>query len=128
MTTRPAGAKPSSLGVDATCDFLRRYAPFNRMPEETLRALTAKLELKRFAKDATILTTQNGPVAHLYIVQRGLVGSRPNNVQSDIASTLGPGDLFPVGALSAGGATTSWNCAACRPSSSGIARRRSPRS
>ena len=106
MTIVSAGAKTAPLAVDATCDFLRRYAPFNRMPEETLRALPAKLSLERFAKDATILTTQSGPVAHLYIVQRGLVGSRPNNVQADTDRTLGPGDLFPVGALSAGGATT----------------------
>jgi CBS domain-containing protein len=106
MMTTPAGAKAAPLAVEATCDFLRRYAPFNRMPEETLRALVPKLVLVHFAKDATILTTQSGPVAQLFIVQRGLVGSRPNNVQADTDRTLGPGDLFPVGALSAGGATT----------------------
>ena len=49
---------------------------------------------------------QSGPVAHLYIIQRGLVGSRPNNLQADPDRTLGPGELFPVGALSAGGTTT----------------------
>jgi len=106
MTTNPTGANTRPLPVDTACEFLRRYAPFNRMPEEMLRSLVPKLSLVHFAKDATILTTQNGPVAHLYIVQRGLVGSRPNNVQADPDRTLGPGDLFPVGALSAGGATT----------------------
>jgi CBS domain-containing protein len=35
-----------------------------------------------------------------------LVGSRPNNAQADPDRTLGPGELFPIGALSAGGATT----------------------
>jgi CBS domain-containing protein len=106
MTTSAQGPNAGPLDVDTACDFLRRYAPFNRMPEETLRALPPKLALLHFAKDTTILTTQSGPVAHLYIVQRGLVGSRPNNVQADPDRTLGPGDLFPVGALSAGGATT----------------------
>ena len=59
-----------------------------------------------FAKDATIVATHTGPVTHLHIVQRGLVGSRPNNAQADPDRTLGPGELFPVGALSAGGTTT----------------------
>jgi len=106
MRTKPDGVQATPLAIDTTCDFLRRYAPFNRMPEETLRALVPKLQLANFAKDATILSTKNGPVTHLFIVQRGLVGSRPNNVQADPDGTLGPGDLFPVGALSAGGATT----------------------
>jgi len=106
MRTSPGGVQVMPLAVDATCEFLRRYPPFNRMPEETLRALVPKLQLMNFAKDATILSTQSGSVTHLFIVQRGLVGSRPNNVQADLDRTLGPGDLFPVGALSAGGATT----------------------
>ena len=106
MKTNPAAVQSTPLAIDTTCEFLRRYAPFNRMPEETLRALVPKLHLVNFAKDATILSTQSGPVTHLFIVQSGLVGSRPNNVQADPDRTLGPGDLFPVGALSAGGATT----------------------
>jgi CBS domain-containing protein len=106
MTTNPAAAKATPLAVDTALQFLRRYAPFNGMQSEMLRGLVPKLKLVNFAKDATILSTQSGPVSHLYIVQRGLVGSRPNNVQADPDRTLGPGDLFPVGALSAGGATT----------------------
>ena len=53
-----------------------------------------------------MLATQSGPVTHLHIVQRGLVGSRPNNAEADPDRALGPGELFPVGALSAGGSTT----------------------
>ena len=87
-------------------DFLRRYAPFNRMREDALRALVPRLTLASFAKDATILSTQSGPIADLHIIRRGLVGSRPNNTQANPDRTLGPGELFPVGALSAGGTTT----------------------
>ena len=87
-------------------DFLRRYAPFNRMRDDALRALVPRLRLASFAKDATILSTQSGPIADLHIIRRGLVGSRPNNTQADPDRTLGPGELFPVGALSAGGTTT----------------------
>ncbi len=65
-----------------------------------------RLRLAYFAKDATILSVQSGPVADLYIIQRGLVGRRPDSLQADPDRTLGEGELFPVGALSAGGTTT----------------------
>jgi len=106
MTSPAPAAATSPPTVDATCDFLRRYAPFSRIHEETLRSLVPKLRLAHFPKDATILSTRSGPVTHLHIVQRGVVGSRPNNAQADPDRTLGPGEMFPVGALSAGGTTT----------------------
>jgi len=87
-------------------EFLRRFVPFDRMSDTALTFLVGRLSVARFAKDATILATHSGRVAHLHIVERGLVGSRPNNVQADPDRTLGPGELFPVGALSAGGTTT----------------------
>jgi CBS domain-containing protein len=96
----------ASPDPDATCEFLRRHVPFDRMSEETVRSLIAKLRPARFPKDATILSAQGGEVTHLHIIDSGLVGSRPNNAQADPDRTLGPGELFPVGALSAGGATT----------------------
>ena len=92
--------------AEATTEFLRRYAPFNRMSDAALALVVPRLKHVHFAKDATILATHMGPVANLHIVQRGLVGSRPNNTQADPDRTLGPGELFPVGALSAGGTTT----------------------
>ena len=47
-----------------------------------------------------------GPVEHLHIVHRGLVGSRTTDSRLEPDATLGPGEAFPVGALSAGGAST----------------------
>jgi CBS domain-containing protein len=76
------------------------------MGDAALALLVSRLMHVHYAKDATILATHMGPVANLHIVQRGLVGSRPNNTQADPDRTLGPGELFPVGALSAGGTTT----------------------
>jgi CBS domain-containing protein len=90
----------------ATCEFLRRHVPFDRMSEEAVRSLAPRLKLARYPKDATILSAQGGEVTHLHIIEEGLVGSRPNHAQADPDRTLGPGELFPVGALSAGGATT----------------------
>ncbi len=90
----------------STQAFLRQHAPFNRMSEAALAFLSERLERAEFAKDARILTPQSGPVAHLHIVERGLVASRPNNAQADPDRTHGPGELFPVGALSTAGTTT----------------------
>lgn len=92
--------------ADAATEFLRHYAPFNRMSETALAFLAARIEHVDFVKDAVVLAPHMGPLRYLYIVETGLVGSRPNNVQADPDRTLGPGELFPVGALSAGGATT----------------------
>jgi CBS domain-containing protein len=99
-----SAAEPS--GAAATRDFLRRYAPFDRMSDDALEFLVPRLTRAEFAKDATILSVQSGPVASLYIVERGVVGRRPDSTQADPDRTLGAGELFPVGALSAGTTTT----------------------
>ncbi len=57
--------------------------------------MVPRLELAHFAKDATILSVQSGPVASLYIVQRGLVGSRPDSLQADPDRTLGARRAVP---------------------------------
>jgi CBS domain-containing protein len=92
--------------LDETVDFLRHCPPFSGMRDEVVRALAPHLARVSFAKDATILSAQTGPVVALYIVERGLVGRRPDDTQANPDRTLGPGELFPVGALSAGGTTT----------------------
>jgi CBS domain-containing protein len=96
----------SLCDAPALREFLRRYTPFDRMGNAALDFLVARLRPVRFAKDATILSVQSGPVADLYIIAKGLVGRRPDSLQADPDRTLGEGELFPVGALSAGGKTT----------------------
>ena len=98
--------RTNTVAIDEARAFLSRHPPFNRMSEEALAFLAPRLALARFAKDGTILATHSGPVPHLHIVLRGLVGRRPDSLQSVAERTLGPGEMFPVGALSAGGATT----------------------
>ena len=95
-----------AVATDATREFLQRHTPFSGMSAAALDFLVTRLSRAEFAQDGTILATRSGPVSHLHIVERGLVGSRPDNVQSAPDRTLGPGELFPVGALSAGGSTT----------------------
>ncbi len=92
--------------AEAILAFLRRHAPWNRVAEEALRAVVPKMREARFTRDSTILSSRSGPVTDLVIIERGLVGSRPNTAQARPDRTLGPGELFPIGALSAGGSTT----------------------
>ena len=92
----PAVSAGTSIRISAP-DFAAAWA---------LAFMIPRLKLAHFAKDATILSVQSGPVANLYIIQRGLVGRRPDSLQADPDRTLGAGELFPVGALSAGGTTT----------------------
>ena len=91
--------------VDSTCDFLRRHPPFNRMGDACLRALVPRLRLAYFARDTQIASPRSGPVEALYIIQRGTVGSRSDGPAADPDPALGPGELFPIGSLSAGEAT-----------------------
>ena len=79
MSTTSAANAGTCAGLDVTLDFLRRHPPFDRMRDDVLRAMTTKLALAHFAKDAIILSAQNGPVAQLHIIERGVVGRRPND-------------------------------------------------
>jgi CBS domain-containing protein len=92
--------------ADATRAFLRRHAPFDAMADDAIDWAIPRLSLVYFPKDATILTPASGPVEHLHVIHRGRVGSRPDDPRAEPDPTLGAGELFPVGALSAGGATT----------------------
>ena len=57
---RHAGNEPRAPKRRA--EFLRRYAPFNRMTDAALAFLVPRLQLVHFAKDEKILATQSGPV------------------------------------------------------------------
>jgi len=97
---------PELAPADAMIEFLRRHVPFDRMSEDVLHRLAANVQVVSYSRDSAIVAPDHGPVTHLYIVQQGLVGSRPDQARADPDRTLGPGELFPVGALSAGGSTT----------------------
>jgi CBS domain-containing protein len=98
MTTTPP------LVLEATRAFLRRHTPFDRMSDAALEFAIPRMALAYFAKDTPILGPDAGPVTHLHVVQRGLVASHAADPSLDPDPTAGPGECFPVGALSAGGA------------------------
>ncbi len=77
------------------------------MREETLRALVPKLSARVFreGRDDPVRAERSGR-GTCTSSSAGWSAAVPNNAQADPDRTLGPGELFPVGALSAGGATT----------------------
>jgi CBS domain-containing protein len=97
---------PSNLLIDATRDFLRRHAPFDRMTDDAFAFAVPRMKLAYFAKEREILAPRLGPATHLHVVQRGVVGSRLADPRAEPEPPLGPGECFPVGALSAGGPPT----------------------
>lgn len=82
-------------------EFLARYAPFDRMAADDLAFVVPRLKLAYFAAGRDILAPDSGPVGELQLIQRGRVGSRPADPTAPPDPTLGPGEMFPVGALSA---------------------------
>ncbi|MET0346339.1 MAG: hypothetical protein ABW218_08750, partial [Casimicrobiaceae bacterium] len=77
---------------DATREFLRRHAPFDRMTDDALAFAIPQLTLAYFARDRVILSPASGPVTHLYIVHRGRVGARVPDPRAEPEPTLGPGE------------------------------------
>ena len=88
----------------ASLDFLRRHSPFDRMEPEALGFMAERLVLVFHARDSVILSPEMGQVRHLHIVQRGKVLARQAGSVSMTeysALTMGPGECFPIGAISA---------------------------
>ena len=94
----------ADLLVGASTDFLRNFSPFNRMEAEALAFLAERAVLSFFPRGADILTPEMGVPKHFHIVQRGKIQARQtgSTTVTEYASlTLGPGECFPIGAISA---------------------------
>jgi CBS domain-containing protein len=96
---------PDAL-AQAVRDFLVRHAPFDRMTADDLAFVVPRLELAYFAEGREIAGPGKAPASELYLIQRGRVGSRSGDASATPDATLGPGEMFPVGALSAGTAAS----------------------
>lgn len=94
----------SEMLVGASADFLKRFSPFNRMEPEALAFLAERAALAFHPRGSDILTPEMGVPRHFYIIQRGKVQARQTGAAAvtEYASlTLGPGECFPIGAISA---------------------------
>ena len=95
--------------VGASTDFLKRFSPFDQMEPEALDFLGERLLLSHFSKGSTILSPDMGQARYFYIIQRGKVqASQAGSIaMTEYSSmTLGPGECFPIGAISAGRPST----------------------
>jgi len=99
MTATAAG-----MLIGASSDFLKRFSPFNGMEPPALDFLAERAVLAFHARGSEILTPEMGQPRHFHIVQRGKVQARqfsPATVTDYTTMTLGPGECFPIGAISA---------------------------
>ena len=100
----PMTATAPEMLIGASSDFLKRFSPFNRMEPEALEFLGERVVLAFHPKGSEILTPEMGQPSHFHIVQRGKVQARqsgPTSVTDYNMMTLGPGECFPIGAISA---------------------------
>lgn len=96
----------TTIDIKGAREFLSQHSPFDQFSDDAWATFLPKLQQVRFARGAQVLSGASGPVTHLHIVVKGAVASRPSNPQADSDRTIGPGGLFPIGVLSAGGTTT----------------------
>jgi CBS domain-containing protein len=77
---------------------LRRYAPFDAMEPAALRHMVLRLRLAYYPRGELIVGPESGVVDRLYILRQGRVrGGGPAPAAADVV--LGPGECFPIGAL-----------------------------
>jgi len=72
------------------------------MSAQALDFLVPRLKLAYFPRDTTIVEPGSGAVTHLHIIQRGHVAARAPGLDASPDPALGPGECFPLGALTAG--------------------------
>ena len=87
-----------------TVAFLRKHAPFNRMTAEALDFVAERAVVSFYAAGSEILGPDFGPVAYFYIIETGKVQARQAGevaVTEYSLLTLGPGESFPIGAVTA---------------------------
>jgi CBS domain-containing protein len=90
--------------VAETIKFLRAYPPFDRMEHDALQFLVGHLKLAYYPKDALIVSPDSGVVRVFHILQRGKVQARQAgeiSLMEQSLMTLGPGEGFPIGSVTA---------------------------
>ena len=97
-------ASAPEMLVRTSTEFLKRFSPFNRMEADALEFLAERAVVAFHPKGREILTPEMGQPTHFHIVQRGQVQARQSGLTSVTdytLLTLGPGECFPIGAITA---------------------------
>jgi CBS domain-containing protein len=93
------------LIVDSTSRFLRAHLPFSQMARKDLEFIAERARLAYFPVGTVIVDPAGGVARFLHVIQRGHVRMR-NSAATAEDEVRGPGECFPVAALSAGTAGT----------------------
>jgi CBS domain-containing protein len=72
-------------------EFLKRFPPFDVLPEDELTALAARVELRTYVGGENILVEDAEPADHLYAVREGAVELVH---QEEVVDVLEPGECF----------------------------------
>ncbi len=92
-----------------TLAFLGRHAPFNKMAPEALQHFADKAHIAFYPAGSLILGPDSGNVRFFYLIESGKVQARQAGevtVTEYSILSLGPGESFPIGAVTAGRPST----------------------
>jgi CBS domain-containing protein len=93
----------------STQAFLKRHAPFDKMAPEALQFFAEKAQISFYAAGSRIVEPESGPVRYFYLIESGKVQARQAGevtVTEYSVLSLGPGESFPIGAVTAGRPST----------------------
>lgn len=110
-----AGKTAVLQNVHGTMEFLRKHPPFNQMEQVHLAYLVEHCQLRFYAEGECILSPEDGPVEHFYIIKQGRVhGQRPHTAKRGTETTFEVivGECFPMAALMGERATRTAHLAA----------------
>ena len=97
-----AGKTAVMQNIQGTLQFLQRFPPFNQMENAHLAFLVEQCQLRFYAANDSIITPNDGPVEHFYIVKQGrVIGERQHETRPGTETTfeITTGECFPLAAL-----------------------------
>ena len=89
--------------------FLSRHAPFNKMDPESLQWFAEKAQIVFYPAGNLIVGADSGAVRYFYLIESGKVQARQAGevvVTEYSILSHGPGESFPIGAVTAGRPST----------------------
>ena len=92
-----------------TLAFLKNHAPFNKMKADALQSFAEKAQITFYPAGSLIVGPDSGNVRYFYLIESGKVQARQAGevtVTEYSILSLGAGESFPIGAVTAGRPST----------------------
>ncbi len=106
MSLRQEGRRRVAGNTQA---FLRKHAPFNKMTADALQLFAEKAQIAFYPAGSEIVGPDSGNVRFFYLIESGKVQARQAGevtVTEYSILSLGAGESFPIGAVTAGRPST----------------------